>query len=95
MILAFHEGDYLTDQRRLYRVLQVVPRRLRRRAAVLEDCHTLEAILYGPRELKALQLQVVRPDPPPRRSSRRRASVIDSSPTSSAPWTVGTRRTSV
>jgi hypothetical protein len=31
----FHEGDYLTDQRRLYRVLQIVPSRLKKRAAIL------------------------------------------------------------
>jgi hypothetical protein len=58
---SFHEGDYLTDQRRLYRVLQIVPTRLRKRAAILEDCRTLDAILFRPRELERMQLKVVRP----------------------------------
>jgi hypothetical protein len=61
MIMSFREGDYLTDQRRLYRVLQIVPTRLRRRAAILEDCSTLDAILFRPRELARMQLEVVRP----------------------------------
>ena len=60
-MLSFREGDYLTDQRRLYRVLQIVPTRLRKRAAILEDCRTLDAILFRPRELDRMQLQVVRP----------------------------------
>ena len=60
---SFREGDYVTDQRRLYRVLQIVPRRLRKRAAILEDCGTLDAILFPPRELERMQLQVVRPAP--------------------------------
>ena len=63
MMPSFREGDYLTDQRRLYRVLQIVPTRLRKRAAILEDCRTLDAILFRPRELERMQLQVVRPAP--------------------------------
>ena len=55
----FHEGDYVTDQRRLYHVLQIVPKRLGRRAAILEDCRTLEAILFAPKELKRMRLQLV------------------------------------
>jgi hypothetical protein len=58
---SFREGDYLTDQRRLYRVLQIVPTRLRKRAAILEDCRTLDTILFRPSEIERLQLQVVRP----------------------------------
>jgi hypothetical protein len=38
-----------------------VPTRLRKRAAILEDCSTLDAILFRPRELARMQLQVVRP----------------------------------
>ena len=95
MFRWFDEGDYLTDQQCLYRVLQIVPTRLRRRAVILEDCRTLEATLFRPRELRRMRLQVVRPTAPPRRSSRRRTSVSDKSPTSSAPWTTSARRTSV
>ena len=58
---SFREGDYVTDQRRLYRVLQIVPMRLRKRAAILEDCGTLDTILFRPKELNRLQLQVVQP----------------------------------
>lgn len=56
----FQEGDYLTDQRRLYRVLQIVPGKLMKRAAaMLEDCHTLEAMLFRPRQLRRMRLQLV------------------------------------
>jgi hypothetical protein len=63
MTMSLHEGDYVTDQWRLYRVLQVLPAGLRRRAAILEDCWTLDAILFGPRELQHMRLTVVRPAP--------------------------------
>ena len=62
-MMPFSDGDYVTDQRRLYRVLQIVPTRLTRRAAILEDCSTLDATLLRPRELARMQLQVVRPEP--------------------------------
>ena len=55
----FHEGDYLTDQRRLYRVLQIVPGRLKKPSAMLEDCRTLEAMLFRPRQLRRMRLQLV------------------------------------
>lgn len=58
------EGDYVTDQRRLYRVLQIVPTRFKRRAAILEDCHTLEAALFRPWKLARMQLRVVEPVAP-------------------------------
>jgi hypothetical protein len=69
-MVSFREGDYLTDQRRLYRVLQIVPAPVRRRAAILEDCSTLDAILFRPRELERMQLQVVRPAPVRSRAAR-------------------------
>jgi hypothetical protein len=81
MGLSFREGDYLTDQRRLYQVLQIVPKRLGRRAAILEDCRTLETILFLPKELKRMRLELVRPASPPRRPNRRPTFVIESSPT--------------
>jgi hypothetical protein len=55
----FHEGDYLTDQRRLYRVLQIVPGKLKKRSAMLEDCRTLETMLFRPRQLRRMRLQLV------------------------------------
>lgn len=55
----FQEGDYLTDQRRLYRVLQIVPGKLKKPAAMLEDCRTLEAMLFRPRQLRRMRLQLV------------------------------------
>jgi hypothetical protein len=60
---SFREGDYLTDQRRLYRVLQLVPAKFNRRAAILEDCRTLDTLLLGPKELRRIRLQLVRPAP--------------------------------
>jgi hypothetical protein len=59
----FHEGDYLTDRRRLYRVLQIVPVTFKKRAAILEDCATLDAALFAPKELKRMQLQLVQRTP--------------------------------
>jgi hypothetical protein len=61
----FHEGDYLTDQRRLYRVLQILPARLNKRAAILEDCRTLDAKLFRPKELRRMRLQLVQRAPVP------------------------------
>lgn len=57
------QGDYLTDRRRLYRVLAIVPAKLRKRAAILEDCETLDATLFRPRQLKRMRLQLVEPAP--------------------------------
>jgi hypothetical protein len=94
-MVSFREGDYLTDQRRLYRVVQIVRRKFRRRAAILEDCRTLDSVLFRPGELKRMRLQLVRPAPPSPRSSRRRTSVIDRRPIHSGPWTTSARRTSV
>jgi hypothetical protein len=55
----FRRGDYLTDRRRLYRVLEIVPARLWKRAAILEDCETLDAALFPPKVLKRMGLQLV------------------------------------
>jgi hypothetical protein len=55
----FQTGDYLTDRRRLYRVLDIIPAKFKKRAAILEDCETLDAALFGPNELKRMRLQVV------------------------------------
>jgi hypothetical protein len=59
----FQEGDYLTDRRRLYRVLGIVPTKFRKRAAILEDCETLDAALFAPKELKRMRLQLVQRTP--------------------------------
>jgi hypothetical protein len=55
----FQEGDYLTDRRRLYRVLELVPAKFKKLAAVLEDCETLDAVFFPPKELKRMRLQLV------------------------------------
>jgi hypothetical protein len=59
----FQAGDYLTDRRRLYRVLEIVPARFSKRAAILEDCETLDAALVPPNELKRMRLQLVQRTP--------------------------------
>jgi hypothetical protein len=61
----FREGDYLTDRRRLYRVLEILPAKLKKRAAILEDCETLDAMLFPPKELKRMRLQLVQRAPVP------------------------------
>ena len=61
----FQEGDYLTDRRRLYRVLEILPAKLKKRAAILEDCETLDALLFPPKELKRMRLQLVERAPAP------------------------------
>jgi hypothetical protein len=60
---SFQEGDYLTDQRRLYRVLQLVPAKFNRRAAILEDCRTFDTLLLRPKQLRRMRLELVRPAP--------------------------------
>jgi hypothetical protein len=62
-IQPFQQGDYLTDRRRLYRVLEIVPAKFKKRAAVLEDCETLDAILFAPNELRRMRLQLVQRTP--------------------------------
>jgi len=53
---SLRTGDYLTDRQRVYRVLEIVPARGNRRAAILEDSHTLDAALFRPRELRRMRL---------------------------------------
>jgi hypothetical protein len=57
---ALREGDYLTDQQHLFRVLQIVPVRVREWAAVLEDCRTLDAAVVPSDELVRMKLRLVR-----------------------------------
>jgi hypothetical protein len=57
----FREGDYLTDERALYRVVEIVQTRHQRRGAILEDCATLDTTLYRPEQLARMGLHVVRP----------------------------------
>jgi hypothetical protein len=61
----FQAGDYLTDRRRLYRVLGIVPAKFKKRAAILEDCRTLDATLFLPKDLKRMRLQLVQRAPAP------------------------------
>jgi hypothetical protein len=64
-VQSIREGDYVTDRRRLFRVLQIVPAKLNRHAAILEDCHTLDATLFRPKALKRMRLQLVQRSPAP------------------------------
>jgi hypothetical protein len=59
----FQRGDYVTDRRRLYRVLEIVPAKFRKRAAILEDCETLDATFFAPNELRRMRLQLVQRTP--------------------------------
>jgi hypothetical protein len=73
---SFQEGDYLTDQRRLYRVLQLLPAKFKRRGAILEDCRTLDTLLVQPKELKRMRLQLVRLAPMDAHESRSGADAL-------------------
>jgi hypothetical protein len=39
--------------------LAIVPATFKKRAAILEDCETLDAALFAPKELKRMRLQLV------------------------------------
>lgn len=52
-------GSYLTDGRRLYRVISQFTPRNARVFATLEDCRTLEVRPYSPDELYAMRLRPV------------------------------------
>jgi hypothetical protein len=54
------EGRYLTDGRRLFRVVSQFSNDPRRRFASLEDCLTLEVAAYSPGELEVMRLRPVR-----------------------------------
>jgi hypothetical protein len=62
---SIHEGGYVTDRRRLFRVLEIVPAKLNQRAAILEDCRTLDATFVPPKALKRMRLQLVQRAPVP------------------------------
>jgi hypothetical protein len=53
------QGSYLTDGRRLYRVISQFTPRNARVFATLEDCRTLEVRPYSPDELYAMRLRPV------------------------------------
>jgi hypothetical protein len=57
---SFDVGDYVTDQRGLYCVVQILTTR-RQHTAILEDCRTLDVLVLSARDLSRLALQVVRP----------------------------------
>jgi hypothetical protein len=56
---SWREGDYLTDRKRLYRVLSPLSRPWRRGIAVLEDCRTLTIGVYRAEELWHMALRRV------------------------------------
>ena len=43
--------------------LEIVPAKFKKRAAILEDCRTLDATLFPPKELKRMRLQLVQRAP--------------------------------
>ena len=53
-------GSYVTDGRRLFRVVTRFPARHESPIALLEDCHTLEVTPFSPDELFELGLRLVR-----------------------------------
>jgi hypothetical protein len=59
----FQPGDYVTDRQRLYCVREILPAKFKKRAAILEDCRTLDTTLFLPKELKRMRLQLVQRGP--------------------------------
>ena len=57
------EDRYLTDGRRLFRVVSQFSGDARRRFASLEDCLTLEVTAYSPGELETMRLRPVHVGP--------------------------------
>ena len=55
----FAPGEYLTDGRRLFRVVSRLDPRAAYGFAVLEDCLTLEVNGYSPDDLVAMDLRTV------------------------------------
>ncbi len=55
-------GSYVTDGKRLFRVVTQFPPRHRSPVAMLEDCHTLEVTPFSPDELYEMELRLVRTD---------------------------------
>jgi len=55
----FAPGEYLTDGRRLFRVISRLDPRDAYRLALLEDCLTLELTGYSPDDLVAMNLRTV------------------------------------
>ena len=56
----FATDSYLTDGRRLYRVVSQFSPGAAELVASLEDCLTLEVSAYGPSELYSMRLRPVR-----------------------------------
>jgi hypothetical protein len=56
---SWRSGDYLTDRKRLYRVLSPLSRPWRRGIAVLEDCRTLTIGAYRAEDLWHMALRRV------------------------------------
>jgi hypothetical protein len=57
---ALAAGDYLTDGRRLFRVVSRFDPRAERAFAVLENCFTLDIDTYTPAQLASMPLRAVR-----------------------------------
>ena len=60
-VAGLDEGAYVTDGRRLFRVVQRLDPLRGAAAAVLEDCLTLELRSYGAADLWEMGVRLVRP----------------------------------
>jgi hypothetical protein len=63
-LVALAPGDYLTDGRRLLRVVSRLDPSPRSGVVVLEDCLTLETGAYAPSELARMAVRSVERDQP-------------------------------
>jgi hypothetical protein len=59
-VRAVEDGPYLTDGRRLFRVVSALDPNAEQPVAALEDCLTLQVRPYTPDELFAMRLRRVR-----------------------------------
>lgn len=59
--LCLTAGAYLTDEANLFRCVSVAPPSDSERTALLEDCRTLDLIVFSLDDLKSASLRVVQP----------------------------------
>ncbi|MGA2321109.1 MAG: hypothetical protein ABSG95_10285 [Solirubrobacteraceae bacterium] len=58
--MLLRSGGYVTDGRRLFRVVSQPAAGGEYLSAALEDCYTLAVQAYAPRELREMRLRAVR-----------------------------------
>jgi hypothetical protein len=59
--LCLAAGAYLTDETNLFRCVSVAPPGESERTALLEDCRTLDLLVFPLDDLESASLRVVRP----------------------------------